>query len=113
MAVGTKQTCVWKGASGTEYTYWVYPISQLESGGFTATPGNYIFVRYVAGEGHYAIYAGQTGDLSERFDDHHKMSCIRRNGATHTHVHASPPDEDIRKTEERDVIAKWNPPCNG
>ncbi|MDA8001234.1 MAG: hypothetical protein MPL62_08085 [Alphaproteobacteria bacterium] len=58
------------------------------------------------------VYIGQTGDLSERFDHHHKMNCIRQHGATHMHVHKSPYDDGIRRSEERDLLGIWNPGCN-
>lgn len=103
-------TIIWRGKSGKQYEYWIYPISKM--GHFKAEPGNYMFAR-LGSDGHYAVYAGETADLSERFDDHHKMPCIRRNGATHIHVHASSGNADVRRTEERDIIAQWNPSCNG
>jgi hypothetical protein len=108
----TDTTCEWTGASGRKYKYWVFPISQIESPGFEKAPGNYIFAKHI-GQSAYPIYVGQTGDLGERFGDHHKMPCIRRNGATHIHAHKSSFDEDVRKAEERDLIAGCNPPCNG
>jgi hypothetical protein len=103
-------TIIWRGKSGKEYKYWIFPISKMS--GFKDEPGNYIFAK-LTDRGYYAIYVGQTGDLSERFDDHHKMPCIKRNGATHIHAHTSSPNEDTRLREEEDIIAEWNPPCNG
>ena len=92
------------------HRYWMYPISEMDN--FVAKPGNYIFAKHSV-DSAFPIYIGQTGDLSERFDGHHKMPCIKRNGATHIHVHTSSSDEDVRKREESDLIRKWNPPCNG
>ncbi len=59
-----------------------------------------------------AIYIGETGDLSDRFDNHHRMPCIKREGATHICAHKSSDNESIRKAEEDDVIANYNPICN-
>lgn len=99
--------CKWKGQSGTTYTYWIYDIGTT----FEATPANYIFAKetpYLWG----AIYIGQTGDLSERFDNHHKMPCIQEHGATHIHAHTSSEDEAKRLAEEKDLVLYCNPPCN-
>ena len=99
---------IWTGASGRKYTYFIYPIGTK----FIDVPGNYVFAKATP-EGHYALYVGETGALSERFDNHHKMPCIERRGATHIHVHKSSDDDEIRRAEEADIIAQWNPPCNG
>ena len=100
---------IWKGASGTGYKYWIYPINTT----FGAGPGNYIFAKETQPNTYAPIYIGQTADLSERFDGHHKMSCIKQKGATHIHVHTSSAKEEERIAEETDLIHKWNPPCNG
>jgi hypothetical protein len=97
----------WYGKSGTKYMYEIYLIGTK----FTAVPGNYVFARLDNGT-YYAVYAGQTGDLSERFDNHHKMPCIKANKATRICVHSSSSSEKIRLGEESDVIAQWTPTCN-
>ena len=99
----------WEGKSSTKHTYWIYPIGQE----FSAVPGNYIFAKETEPNTWAPIYIGETSDLSERFDNHHAMACIKRNGATHIHVHRNNGGEKARKAEEADLIAKWNPPCNG
>jgi hypothetical protein len=99
---------IWPGASGATYKYWIYPINDFR---FKEAPGNYIFARETS-EGHYAIYVGETGDLSERFDNHHKAKCIIANGATHIHAHTSSHDDDARRREEKDIIVRWEPKCN-
>lgn len=98
----------WIGQSDTKYHYWIYPIDTT----FDAVLGNYIFAKEIRSQEFIPIYIGETGDLSERFDDHHAMPCIRRNGATHIHVHKSSEDQEVRRAEESDLIAKWNPVCN-
>jgi hypothetical protein len=103
------RTIHWPGYSGQKYLYYIYPIGE----DFGEMPGNYIFAKETKPGHHTPIYAGETGDLSERFDNHHKMHCILRNGATHIHVHASSEDEEVRCAEEADIIAKWGPGCNG
>ena len=87
---------VWTGESGTRYTYYVHswPISCTN-----------------AQNQWEPIYIGQTGDLSERFDSHHAMDCIDREGATHIHVHLNSSAEETRREEERDLIDSYDPPC--
>lgn len=101
-------TITWQGASGTNYVYSIYPIGT----DFTSGPGNYMFARE-SSQGWYAVYAGETADLSERFSNHHKMPCIKMKGATHIHVHGSSTNAQTRRNEESDIIAKWKPSCNG
>ena len=101
-------TITWPGESGQKYRYWIYDIDTT----FNPAPANYIFARKTETGAFAPIYIGQTGDISERFDNHHKMPCIKQHGATHIHVHKSDDDEKIRMAEESDLIAKWNPPCN-
>ncbi|MBA7674844.1 hypothetical protein ES703_83069 [subsurface metagenome] len=98
----------WVGKSGKEYTYWFYTIGTT----FTAVPANYIFCKETTGDKVQAIYIGQTGNLSERFDNHHRMPCIKREGATHICTHKSSDSEPTRKAEEDDLIANYNPICN-
>ena len=98
----------WTGKSGREYTYWLYKIGTS----FSAVPANYIFCEETTENKLRSIYIGQTGDLSERFDNHHRMPCIKREGATHICTHKSSSEEDVRMTEEADLIANYDPPCN-
>ena len=110
MSTATKaETIDWTGQSGQKYRYWIYPIGTT----FTAVPGNYIFARETEPARFRPIYIGETSDLSERFDNHHKMACIKRHAATHIHVHQNDGGQVSRRQEESDLIAKWNPTCNG
>jgi len=74
--------------------------------------GNYCFAKETSRGRWKPIYFGETRDLSERFDNHHKMDCIKKEGATGLHAHINE-DEDDRLAEEADLVDKWNPPCNG
>ena len=102
------RTCVWQGASGRSYEYWVYPWPTE----FKNVPGNYIFAKVNSRNLWEAVYIGETSDLSERFDKHHAMPCINRNGVTHIHVHANNDGATARRKEEADLIAKYSPVCN-
>ena len=101
-------TAQWVGASGQTYTYYVHswPTEFTDKRG-----GNYIFCKIV-NQKWKAIYIGETGNFSERFDNHHAMPCIERQGATHIHAHLNT-NESARLAEEDDLIQNHNPPCNG
>ena len=98
----------WKGKSGKTYRYWIYPLPP----NFKAEPGNYIFAKEPTPGRWTPIYIGQTENLNERFEDHHAMPCIKRNGATHINGHLNS-DKQARLNEESDLLAQWNTPCNG
>ena len=110
-----KEKCVWTGASGSRYTYYVHPI------GWRAAPdqdGNYIYARLDRTNKDGVrwwkpVYIGQ-GDLADRSDvgSHHKSGCIKRSMATHFHCHSNE-HHDKRLSEEADLLEKWDTPCNG
>ena len=103
------ETILWKGDSGEEYKYWIYDLDDTHD----AVPANYIFVKETKTNFYAPIYIGETEDISERFDNHHKMPCILRHEATHICARKSSEEERERKAEEADLIAQWHPPCNG
>jgi hypothetical protein len=100
-------TIQWTGKSGKAYTYWIY----LIGANLKAEAGNYIFARETKPNTYMPIYIGQTENLSERFDNHHKKDCIKDQGATHIHAHLNA-NKQSRLDEESDLIAKWMPACN-
>lgn len=100
-------TATWSGASGAEYTYYVYSWPNT----FNRGEANYIFCSVSSFNTWVPIYVGETGDLSERFDNHHAISCIRSHGASHIHVHLKA-NQAARLAEERDLIHGRNPICN-
>ena len=102
-------TIVWHGISGQSYEYELRPIGST----LPKAPGNYVLCRRLENGRYSAIYAGETSDLSERFDDHHAMPCIKRRGATHISYRVHYGGKDARQMEEKDIRARYNPPCNG
>ncbi|MBB5035163.1 putative GIY-YIG superfamily endonuclease [Prosthecobacter vanneervenii] len=101
-------TILWTGESGAKFKYWIHPIET----NFTKSAGNYIFAKESSPGKWRPIYIGQTNDLSRRLGEHaNDNTCIDRNGATHIHAHTQA-DEEARLAEEKDLIRKWNPPCN-
>lgn len=102
MAVTTNTTAT--GASGTTYTLGVYPLG---------TPFSAVGGVYIVRKDNTALYVGQTGNLAERFEDHHKEPCWRSRGANNMAVMAVSGGETHRLAIERDLIQSLNPPCNG
>ncbi len=104
-----ENTIIWDGISGKEYKYWIFPIGTT----MKALPGNYIFAQEITPGRFRPIYVGETEDLSVRFESHHKMTLILLRGASHVCTHSGSPIAEIRRAEERDIIARWNPIANG
>lgn len=100
------------GVSGRNYTFHVF------GGDVQFKPGAGVYAITRAepnangGHKHQILYVGQTGDLSERFDQHHKAESCRRHGANRICAMLAS-DEQTRLAIERDLVAKYNPPCNG
>jgi len=95
------------GASNRSYSFQVFTWGT----NFNPTGAVYSILKRTP-EGKYRIlYIGQTGDLSERFDTHHKQACFNRNGKTHIGVHPEP-TESRRFDIETDLVRNYNPTCN-
>ena len=105
-------TATWKGKSGRSYEFDVYPIGTT----FKALGAVYIFSRRTTDLNgkvtHDLAYIGQTGDLSERFDNHHKAPAIKKRGANAISIHLNGV-ESQRLNIETDLCRLHNPPCNG
>ncbi len=101
-------TINWGGLSGKEYTYGIYPIGTP----FKDIPGNYVFAKQTKPGYWSPCYIGQTENLNQRLGDHEKERCAKGKGATHIHVHVNQAGEKARRSEERDLILKWQPGCN-
>jgi len=95
-----------KGASGLEYTFQVHAWGTP----FNAVAAVYIVLRK-DGTLKQALYIGQTSDLSQRFENHHKSVCFDRNGKTHIAV-LPEPSEQRRLAMEADLINGYRTPCN-
>lgn len=94
------------GQSGTRYDFDVYPW------GTTFNPVGGLYLVLKKQTNNYGIlYIGQTGDLSERFDNHHQAQCFNRNGKTHIAVR-SEGAEQRRLAIETDLIRNYNTSCN-
>jgi hypothetical protein len=96
-------TCTWTGASGTNYTYYIWPRHpNLQQG----QDGNYIYAKKNAEGKWVPVYIGE-GDLSVRCtNNHHQIECIDSKGATHVHLHLNSREAD-RKAEEADLLGRY------
>lgn len=96
------------GASGTVYEFEVHSWgTQLRAIG-----GVYLVLKKPPAGSYNVLYVGQTGNLSERFDNHHKESSFSRNGRTHIGARVEN-SEQRRLAIEADLIQSYSPPCNG
>ena len=107
MATSTSSTITMQGRSGAKYQFWVYPWGES----LKAVGGVYSVLRD-DGTTYTVLYVGQTGDLSERFENHHKAACFDRHRKTHIAARVEE-SERQRLVIEQDLIVNYNPPCNG
>jgi len=103
-----ESTIMWPGASGKKYKYWIAPIDAP----FKDEPGNYIFAKKTSDGQWSPIYIGEAKSLKDRLPGHEKLPCVKRYGGTHLHTHITSGGQDVRRAEESDLLAKWDPPCN-
>jgi hypothetical protein len=95
------------GASGTQYEFEVYPWGTS----FKPFGGVYLVLRKQLTGKYDLLYIGQTGDLSERFDNHHQAPCFNRNGKTHIAIRLEE-FEQRRIYIETDLIRNYKTSCN-
>jgi len=99
------------GISGKKYNFNVYS----KDTEFNEIGAVYFITRRaknVEGEfRHTPIYIGQTGDLSVRFDNHHRLDCFKRHNWNCICVHRDD-NESSRLKKESDLIDAYDPPCN-
>lgn len=104
-------TLTLRGASGQQYVFDVYAFDT----DFEALGAVYAITRRTRKEddsySHTTIYIGETGDLSTRFDGHHKEDCFVQHDANCKCIHLDD-DEDSRFAKEADLIDNLKPPCN-
>lgn len=96
-----------RGASGTAYPFTLYRWGTP----FQPFGAVYTVLHQVPDGRYQLLYIGQTADMSQRFDSHHKDSCFARHGRTHLGVHAEPLEQH-RRAIETDLIRGNPTPCN-
>ena len=95
------------GASGHEYDF------EVSALGADLDPVGAVYaITRKDGDEHIVLYIGHTGDLSKRFDDHHKSECFDENEADCLCVHFDG-NKDSRLRKESDLHAQYRPNCNG
>lgn len=97
-----------KGISGAQYEFDIYRWGTS----FTPVGGLYLVLKKQPTGKYELLYVGQTGDLSERFDNHHKQSSFDRRGKTHIAVRGEATEKG-RLAIEADLIQNYQPVCNG
>ncbi len=99
------------GASGKKYEFNIYPFgTEFEAIGAVY----YISKRTQKADGngeHSRIYIGQSANMSERFDDHHKADCFNNHQAN-CHSIYQEDNQEKRILIEEDLIKAYKPPCN-
>jgi hypothetical protein len=99
------------GASGTLYPYWKLDTPRVASS-IMSVAGNYVFLKQLPDGKYLPVYIGQADDLSKRLPNHERFDDAVKAGASLVVTHSTPAGELPRLAEERDLIAKWNPPLN-
>ncbi len=99
------------GKDGNQYEFALYPVGAS----FKELGGVYVVTKRVPKPGgggtHTFLYVGETGDLSTRFDNHHKQECFDEGGANCIGVHLDD-SEKSRRAKETDLLDGNAWPCN-
>jgi excinuclease UvrABC nuclease subunit len=98
----------WTGKSGTKYQFWIHPRGKKFR---EPCPGIYIHAKETKPHTWTPVYIGQTENINVRLTNHEQEECVNRNNATHIHVRIVT-DETSRLAIEKDLIERWEPPCN-
>lgn len=107
-----------KGMSGTNYIFNVYGFARFSDlkDAFKSIPALYAFTRRFPTSAisytHDLVYVGETGDLSTRFDNHHKQECIVRSNANCICIHSFHGTQSERLAAETDILNAFDLPCN-
>lgn len=98
----------WPGSAGQSYRYWF--LSSLARSAIKTAAGNYMFLR--AKDGFWQpIYIGIADNLADRLSNHEVWPEAVKMGCTAVYAHLSS-QQAVRQKEEKDLIARWNPPLN-
>lgn len=103
-------TINYAGLSGISYKYWNTDIRRLED--VLPVSGNYAFLKPTGPNTFVPLYFGEAENLKDRLRNHERWPEAMRAGATVIVTHTTPAGASARLAEERDLIAKWNPPLN-
>jgi hypothetical protein len=99
------------GLSGKSYRYWRLDAPR-DPAGILDVAGNYAFLKQLQNGNWLPVYIGQADSLRNRLPNHERWADAIRAGATLVVAHTTPAGEQVRLSEEQDLIAKWNPVLN-
>ena len=97
------------GASGIEYFYTPYLFSETR---WRADPANYAFGYLDESGAWHVVYIGETANLLGRMRTHGKWIAASKLGCTHALVNLNPGGLNVRRVQERDLIARYRPVLN-
>lgn len=100
-----------KGKSGKEYKFEIYNFKSSWSEVAVIYVVTYAEEKQDGGHTHSILYVGQTDNLKERFENHHKQDCFDRNKANRLCLLLES-NEKTRVSIEADLIDRISPPCN-
>lgn len=111
---GTKLTL--NGISGEQYLFDLFSFDDFSElrNAFRSMPAVYVFTRrrmFVNDYTHDLIYLGETEDLSQRFNEHHKEENIMMHHANCIGLHGVTSYEE-RINIEKDILGAYDFPCN-
>lgn len=98
--------------AGTKYTFRTYDLQTS----FNPIAALYVFTRRTKnrnaqGYSHEIIYIGETGDIEERFGNHHRAHCIKNHKANCVGFLRESAAR-TRKRWETNLRNTYDPPCN-
>ncbi len=117
MVTDLKVNMTLQGASGKSYIFNLYGYSSFDQlkNAFKPLAAIYVFSQRYLDDGtyrHRLIYLGQTGDLSTRYDNHHKEEDINAKYGNCIWIHVFNGTEKERESAEKDLLASYDFPCN-
>jgi hypothetical protein len=97
------------GASGIEYFYTPYLFTEAR---WQPDPANYAFGHPDEGGTWHIVYIGETANLLSRMRTHLQWQAAQRLGCMHVLVNLNPDGLQVRRVQERDLIAHYRPVLN-
>ncbi len=117
MLQGTNSTLKLTGMSGREYLFSLYTFDSFNDlkNAFKPLSAVYVFTKrsYETNDFcHDLIYLGETSNLANRYDQHHKESSIVSHGANCIGLYVFSGSDETRLQIEKDLLDAYDFPCN-
>ena len=97
------------GQSGIEYFHTPYLFGEAR---WRPDPANYAFGYTDESSTWQVLYVGETANLLGRMRAHGQWIAAAKLGATHVLVNLNPGGTNVRRVQERDLIARYRPLLN-